>query len=369
MDVSFSRPPFGIHLRMRLLALILIGLQTILSATVTPETAHGQSGFRDDLNSQVGSSIGNEVDFEFFLLADDPLGGSFPGSGVIVNPSTGRVSAFTDFGDLHPFNVGFDRAIDSGVPYSGAMDVVNVAWFGDEEVPEDQEALFTVSQSAEALRVRDWQASGTNPLNASLAYPESFVAPGFAPEFAVRTNRARKNGVGLVYGFRMIERQDGLTFLGLGGILGRAYVNTSAENHIIGPQLGLVWIKSVGRWTGRLHGLASLGFNYGDVSQYSEIGDAPIPGAINRPLFAQPHRSSHSDAHDEFSPNAEIRAEINYRLTNSVTLAANWSGIAIDNALETDGRIRYFLPDMGLVDPGNQQFLVHNFFCGIEVQR
>jgi hypothetical protein len=133
--------------------------------------------------------------------------------------------------------------------------------------------------------------------------------------------------------------------------------------------VGLVWIKTRGRWTTRLHGLASAGFNGGSVRQENSIGAELVPGAVNRMLYAQPTKSAHHASFDEMSPSAELRAEANYRITDNITFAINWSGVSVENALEAAGRTRFYLPDMGLAEPGHQRILVHNFFCGIEVLR
>jgi hypothetical protein len=137
----------------------------------------------------------------------------------------------------------------------------------------------------------------------------------------------------------------------------------------MGPAAGLVWTKMRGRWTARLQGLASVGFNSGSVEQRSSIGVQSVSGATNRLLYAQPTESAHHDSFDEISPSGELRAELNYSITENVTFAINWSGVSVENALEAADRTRYYLPDMGLVDPGNQRIMVHNFFCGIEVLR
>ena len=355
------------------------------------ETPSGYTlGFLDYLNFFAGSSTGTQVGpianvgnyggivsssntedntvIPFFRLTDDINQNGVPGSIVIIDPITGTPVFLTDFGDLHQFNIAFDRINAGLIPMAGATDVANEIWFGDDDDVDD-EATIVALQAAEALRVRDWQETG---IDAGIAAPEgamSLNAPGFAPQFAVATNRSRRNGVGIIYGVRMIERQDTRSLHAEGGILGSMYFNTEAENHIIGPQIGIVTIKSRGRWTARLQGTASIGFNYGGVTQNGVTGAELIPGATNRLLYAQPTSFSNWDKHNNFSPNAELRAEVNYRMTKEITFAVSWSGVAIENALETEERTVFFLPNMGLSDPGNQRLIVQNFFCGVELVR
>jgi hypothetical protein len=175
------------------------------------------------------------------------------------------------------------------------------------------------------------------------------------------------NRLGIIYGLRMIERQDGI-YLAARSFLGPSYWNTEAENHVAGPQLGLVWIRSAGPWSIWLQATAMTGFNYGEVQQVGSLGEQRlIPGALNRPSFARPTAFRHVDPHDEISPSGEIRTEVTYRLTNNFSFAVTWSGIAIGNALLSEDRIQTSFPDMGLVDPGQQQIFVHNLFCGVNV--
>ncbi len=280
-----------------------------------------------------------------------------------------QVTTLTDYGDLHEFNIAFDRISAGGIPYSGAIDVINVVWLGDDQGDEEVDRSLSSWQAAEALRISDWQITGND---AGVRSPEANTAkddPNPSPALAHKFTSNRQNGIGLLYGMRMFERWDDRSFNASGGILGTTQSSTVANNHIMGPAVGLIWIKTHGRWTARLQGLASMGFNSGSVEQYNSIGSELVPGATNRLLYAQPTESAHHDSFDEFSPSGELRAEANYRITENITFAINWSGVAVENALEAAGRTRYYLPDFGLVDPGNQRLLVHNFFCGIEMVR
>jgi hypothetical protein len=240
---------------------------------------------------------------------------------------------------------------------------------GEEETSaEENENTIVVWQAAEALRIRDWAKTGMDGGAAPLDRIAS-EEPSPVPHTLARAVRTRNNGIGIIYGLRTIDRQDSYSVSAVGGIIETFYLDTVAENHIIGPQVGLVWLKTRGRWSARLQGMASMGFNYGDVQQDGQIGPELIPGALNRPLFARPTEFAHKDPHNEFSPNGELRAEAIYRITNRITFAVDWSGVVIDNALESQERVRLALPDMGLIDRANQRTFVHNFFCGIEMVR
>jgi hypothetical protein len=311
----------------------------------------------------------NNTNFPFVRITDDINENGIPGAVLIVDPTSGNVTTLTDFGDLHTFDIAYDRVSVDQIPYSGALDVINVVWFGDDQRDEGVEHSLASWQAAEALRISDWLAlgiaGGARSSDAGLGAEDPNPAPQLAPELVGR----KKNGVGLIYGMRMFERGDFQSLFATGGILGSLQSETVAANHIMGPAAGLTWIKTRGRWTARLQGLVSVGFNSGSVEQNSRIAAELVPGATNRLLYAQPTEAAHHDSFDEFSPSGELRAEANYRISKNVTFAINWSGVAVDNWLEAEGRMRFYLPDFGLVDPGNQRLLVHNFFCGIEMVR
>jgi hypothetical protein len=352
-------------------------------------------GFRDYLNYLAGAQIGTQVGpisyvgnyggvsesasdddgFTFYRLTDDIDENGIPGAVIILVPGPNGefiLTTMTDFDDLHTFNIGFDQVSNGGLPYSGAVDAINVVWVGGEEEVDDEP--LEDWQAAEALRISDWQLTGNER---GLPAPMQSMTETRAPPDTLtsdsrprrKAKRRRPNGLGILYGLRVIEREDAEYMHGTGGIIGSITSETVAENHVMGPAVGLVWIKSYGPWTTKLQGVVSVGFNSGDVEQQNAIGAEMVPGAINRPLFAQPTESSHHDSHDEFSPNGELRVELNLRITESTTFAINWSGIAVENALIAEDRTRFYLPDMGLVDPGSQQLLVHHFFCGIELVR
>jgi len=223
----------------------------------------------------------------------------------------------TDYDDLHTFNVIFEHLTAAGIPFSGAVDAVDVVWLGEEQ-PSGQPGDAILSwQAADALRIRDWQFTGIDGGSVS---PMDMYWPGEigpAPQMWAAPLGSRQNGFGIIYGVRMIERQTGIYATADGGILGSAYWHTEAENHVVGPQLGLMLLRSAGPSSLRLQATAMAGFNYGDVEQHGSVGSQRlIPGALNRPLFARPTSFRHVDPHDEISPSGELRAEATYRVTD-----------------------------------------------------
>jgi hypothetical protein len=290
------------------------------------------------------------------------------GSGpALVVDGNGTLFPVVDFDDLHTFNIIFEHLTAAGIPHSGAVDAINVVWLGEEQPSGQPDDAIVSWQGAEALRIRDWQFTGIDGGSVS---PMDMHWPGEigpAPQMWAAPLPSRQNGLGIIYGVRMIERQTGIYVTADGGLLGSAYWHTEAENHVLGPQLGLMLLRSAGRWSLRFQATAMAGFNYGDVQQNGSIGQRLIPGALNRALFGRPTSFRNVHPHDEISPSGELRAEATYRVTDRISFALTWSGIAIGNALLSENRIGDSMPDLGLIDPGEQQILVHNLFCGVTV--
>jgi putative beta barrel porin BBP7 len=301
-----------------------------------------------------------------FALVDDLDPDQFQGGPVIVDGYAGFVPVF-DYQDLHTFNIFLEYMAVGGVPLSGAVDALDVIWLNDETASEQADDTIVSWQTAEPLRVGDWQVTGIDGGSVSPSDVRWLGEIGPAPQMAAAPQGSRRNDFGIIYGLRMIERQNSIYVTATGGIIGASYWHTEAENHVIGPQLGFVLLRNRGPWSIRLQATATAGFNYGDVQQNGSIGQRLIPGALNQSLFGRPTTFRHVDAHDEVSPSGELRFEASYRLTQNVSFAVTWSGIAIHNALLVEDRIRDFQPDAGLADPGNQQIFVHNLFCGVNV--
>ena len=329
----------------------------------------GAANFVRDRSDHAQLTFGGNSFLPIARIVDGINQDGIPGAIVYFDSATGSSTFLTDFGDLHQFNIAFDRASLGQMPYSGALDMIDVVWLGDDQGDENVEHSLAAWQAAEALRLSDWQLTGVDGGARSAVRDSGRDDPNPPPTLAPEFVGKKRNGIGLIYGMRMFDREEWQTFSAHGGILGSTRSETTASNQIAGPAAGLVWIKTSGRWTARLQGLASIGFNSGSVEQNSSFGVELVPGATNRLLYAQPLNSAHHDSFDEFSPSGELRAELNYRITESVTLAINWSGVTVENALEVENRMRYYAPDFGLVDPGNQRLLVHNVFCGVEMMR
>jgi hypothetical protein len=311
----------------------------------------------------------NSGSINFVRLADDVNENGIPGVIIIIDPVSGRLTTMTDFSDLHTFNVAYNDLAFQSQRGLRSYDVGAVYWLY-EEIPErdDGDALSArrAANNIESLNRSIDGAHGTSQA------PIVVVAPARAPvvpQFTRFAANRRSGGFGLVYGYRQFVVRDRAGIDASGGIFGRLYTRTDTENSTTGPQVGLVAFQRFGPLSFYAHGLLVASWNEGNVEQSNGFGAQLVPGATNRLLYAQPTNSNFQDPRSGLVPAGVFWAETGLQLTQNSALKFSWSALFLDNIFLSDNRTRYFLPDMGLTDPGNQNLFVHNFFCGIEIIR
>jgi hypothetical protein len=305
----------------------------------------------------------------FFRLTDDVDEDGIVGNVVVVDPVSGQLTTMTDFDDLHTFSIAFDQA--TIVQRSGlrSFDMGAVYWLYEEQAePADSDgraASETVSVLESYDRSRDNGVGGRRNPTVVTALPRLPVIPRFT-RFAV--NR-RAGGLGFIYGFNEVAVRSTFEFKAEGGILGQTFSDTEANNRVKGPQAGLVAFKRLGPLSFYGHALALAGVNEGDIQQNNGIGAELIPGATNRLLYAQPSYSENVASYNEVAPTGLLWAEAGLQLTENSSVKLAWSANYVYNVLLAEDRVRYFLPDMGLVDPDTQHYFLQYLYCGIEVVR
>jgi hypothetical protein len=245
----------------------------------------------------------------------------------------------------------FDAVSMSNALRAGAMEITNIAWIGD--VPKSVE-----SRSADAPTRAANLPLPTVPNSGRGIYADSLLT--------ATTNDLHENDIGVIYGIRGIQAWSNLRILMLGSVLHDVIVETEADNEIIGPEVGVILTRRVGRFSTQLRATALAGVNLSDVQQRGVMGRGLVPGALNQPLYARTTEFRHTEQYNEFSPCGELRAEARYRITDKVTFALAYSNLAIGNVFLSDGRVEFRLPTFGIVDPGEQHYVVQNVYCGVE---
>lgn len=291
------------------------------------------TGFRDYLNFLAGAATGtqggpllyvgnygatqepgtDDDTIPFFRLADDIDEDGTPGAGFIVIDDT-IVGFFTDFDDLHQFQIFFDN-----------VTVRN----------------RTETSGVEAM----WEHELTN---------RHYMA------------KHQNNRVSLSFGGRFFRMKDQFDVNGEGSVLGRSFWNTSFTNQVVGPQIGASWTNQRQRWMVGADTKFLFGYNVADWAQDGIMGEELIPGALNRPLYARPTAFSHGLQETGFSPIGELRMRASYFLTKAFTLNVGYTGMYVGNIHRAATSVRYSLPDMGYSKAGTQDVLINGVDFGIE---
>ncbi|MGD9635659.1 MAG: hypothetical protein AB7G28_18310 [Pirellulales bacterium] len=343
--------------------------------SINSEPAYGTSAMSS--MAYVGNYGGNAVEtsdtVSFFRISDDSANSGVPGSIVIVqNGPDGaeHFSTLTDFGDLHTFNIAFNEVSVAQQSGARAFDAGGVVWLYEEggvrpdpdEVAAERTEIAVKNRPLEPTSVR----RGTGSKVIAIRAAEPFQLRPAYSKFAAGHRRA---GIGLLYGYHEFGLFNQFSFLAEGGILGRTYSDTRSNNWVTGPFSGLVAHRSFGPINFYGHALGVLGLNDGDIQQTNGIGTELIPGALNRLLYAQPTYSSHRESIDGVSPTGVLWAEVGLQITERSSLKFAWTATYVNDILMSQDRVRYYLPDMGFRDPGEQDFLQQFFYCGVEMVR
>ncbi|MBN2477132.1 MAG: BBP7 family outer membrane beta-barrel protein [Pirellulales bacterium] len=166
-------------------------------------------------------------------------------------------------------------------------------------------------------------------------------------------------------------------------ILADSVWDTLAENHIIGPQVGLRYCYQQSRWSLSTEGRFFAGFNSQNIHQRGTLGSrlAP-PGAVDQPYLLSPIDIDHSEYINEWSPLAELRVEAKYQLTRAVTFRVGWTGFWMDGIARASNMISYEIAQpntrpnpvdfesMGILAGQNRQAVFgHGLAIGLEVNR
>ncbi|MEX0641585.1 MAG: BBP7 family outer membrane beta-barrel protein, partial [Pirellulales bacterium] len=289
-------------------------------------------GFRDYLNFLLDASggtqagpmmyVGNygssaeddDIPAAIFRIADDIDEDGIPGSGVILDPDGNPILFFTDFDDLHQFNIFFDNATIRNT---------------------------TQTDGVEAM----WTHDLTN---------QHYMA------------KHKNNRLTAAWGARFLRLYDDFRVDAQGSILGQSFWDTSFTNNIVGPQVAMQWVNQRQRWRLQTDARFLFGYNIANWDQVGLMGEELIPGALNRPLYARPTAFSHGLREQEFAPVGELRVKASYHFTSAFALNFGYTGSFVGNIRRAAPSVRYALPDMGYVNTGGENLLINGFDLGVE---
>jgi hypothetical protein len=185
---------------------------------------------------------------------------------------------------------------------------------------------------------------------------------------------------------------SGLTTLNAGvpSFLGGSSWNTVANNHVVGPQIGLRWFIKRGRWTFSTEGRFMAGLNLQSIEQQVDMGPNLSPGpqtvvTVNpatgdtsynyvyqpfEPRAMQHTTATHVEYSREWAPAYELRIEGRYQLTRAIQFHAGWTGMWMDGVARASSLINYTVPAMGINMADNREgVLLNGLTLGFDVNR
>lgn len=221
--------------------------------------------------------------------------------------------------------------------------------------------------------------------------------------YGVEANRLYRLGVGrlgggweLFGGVRYFSFSDQFNVIGLGGILGDSFWDTKSDNRLVGPQLGLRYDRTWGRWSFNGQARVAPTANFQSIRQNGVIGsqltqvqaqppanpvaNPPIqpnnPGTgpsafrLNQPLNLQRTAFTSGQNATTFSPIVELRLNLTYQLFQSVKITSGYTGMYLDGLARSTNVVDYSLPSMGILSNHNiSTAFVNGFNIGVEVNR
>ncbi len=155
---------------------------------------------------------------------------------------------------------------------------------------------------------------------------------------------------------------------------------TDADNHIIGPEIGLRYFKKQGRWMFNTEGRFVPGINCQNfrqnVNMGPELSPNPSPsgtGSVSppfQPLALPPTQTTNSAFASEFSPIIEMRLEARYQITQAISFHAGWTGMFVDNIARASSVTFYQIPGLGIDTTQNRETLfVNGVTLGFDINR
>lgn len=154
---------------------------------------------------------------------------------------------------------------------------------------------------------------------------------------------------------------------------------TTADNHIIGPQVGVRWFKKQGRWTLSSEGRFLAGLNCQNIHQDSVIGPNLNPSgstSLFTPSLMGPTSATDDAYTREFTPLIELRIEGRYQITRNLSFHAGWTGFWMDNIARANGLVNYSVYNetgpaaMGINMANNKQnVFVNGLTIGFDINR
>jgi hypothetical protein len=182
----------------------------------------------------------------------------------------------------------------------------------------------------------------------------------------------RQTTVEFLYGLRFLRVDNEMRALGVGGLLADSNWASEVENKMWGPQVGMRWQRTKGRWAIRTEGRFTAAMNIRDASLEGTMGSLLQPSRVNNPLYFNPTSFAQYDSDIAFSPLGEGRLEAVFNVTQKFALKVGYTGTYASNMGYGSNMVNYTLPGLtlrNLDDIDTQHFFANGVNFGFEINR
>jgi hypothetical protein len=158
----------------------------------------------------------------------------------------------------------------------------------------------------------------------------------------------------------------------VGGLLADSNWASEVENKMWGPQVGMRWQRTKGRWAIRTEGRFTAAMNIRDASLEGTMGSLLQPSRVNNPLYFNPTSFAQYDSDIAFSPLGEGRLEAVFNVTQKFALKVGYTGTYASNMGYGSNMVNYTLPGLtlrNLDDIDTQHFFANGVNFGFEINR
>ncbi len=159
-------------------------------------------------------------------------------------------------------------------------------------------------------------------------------------------------------------------------ILGDSLWDTEANNHLIGPQVGIRWFRKRRAWMLSTEARFFAAFNRQSIRQRGVLGTNLLEPPEDR-LLGEPSRMHATDFDSSvfqtrFCPAAELRVDARYQLSRSVSFRAGWTGIWLSQVGRPSSMVDYSLRRdgvMGIIADRWQEVFMNGLTIGVDMNR
>jgi hypothetical protein len=185
-------------------------------------------------------------------------------------------------------------------------------------------------------------------------------------------------------GIRFLQFDETFFVEGLGGVLADSFWNTRLENRVVGPQVGLRWFRTDGRWTFSSESRAMVGANFQTGDQWysfgsrlsQNIGRGTDPSTAGQQLFRSrfdrfvAREGVNVDHEMEIAGIVELTAQASVAITRHLSLDFGVRGMCVEGIARPSNMINYTFPTLGInMENNNQRMILAGGFVGFNFNR